>query len=108
MITLYSATVPVAFDKIENCFDKGRKPSISGKSWPSPEQSVPLNKIHALQLIGEYYQSGRSSIHSYELNLVLNNGSRVNVIQHGVKLKLLSDAQLLSSFLAIPVWNAIG
>ncbi len=49
----------------------------------------------------------KSSYYSYELNLVLNDGSRINVVDHGNLKRLRSDTQTLSQFLGKPVWDAI-
>ncbi|MDP6491172.1 MAG: hypothetical protein QGG69_05335 [Kiritimatiellia bacterium] len=59
------------------------------------------------QLLSEYCRSDKSSYYSYELNLVLQDGSRINVVDHGNKTKLREDAATLSEFLGRPVWDAI-
>jgi len=66
-----------------------------------------LEDIHALQLISEYCGGNDGSYYSYELNLVLENGKRINVVDHGNKNKLRKEANNLSAFLAKPVWDAI-
>jgi hypothetical protein len=55
----------------------------------------------------EYVSGNKSSYYSYELNLVLDDGSRINVVDHGNLERLRSDAQTLSQFLGKPVWDAI-
>ncbi len=73
-----------------------------------PKKSpVKLDRIHALQLISERCSSKNGSYLSYELNLVLDDGSRINVVDHG-NLKLIrNDAEKLSEFLDVPIWDAI-
>ncbi len=44
--------------------------------------------------------------HSYELNIVLKDGSRYNVMDHGHDKLLLSDAKRLADRLSIPLINA--
>ncbi len=61
--------------------------------------------MHALQLISEYV-SGKSSYYSYELNLVLDDGSRINVVDHGNLAAIREDAGKLALFLAKPLWDA--
>jgi hypothetical protein len=56
----------------------------------------------------EYVTGNKSSYYSYELNLVLDDGRRINVIDHGNLDRLRSDAQPLSRFLDKPVWDAAG
>jgi hypothetical protein len=45
-------------------------------------------------------------LHRYELNPVLNDGSRINVVDHGNLERLRGDAITLSQFLDKPVWDA--
>jgi len=68
---------------------------------------APLDQVHALQLVSEYCSGNKSSYYSYELNLVLKDGRRVNVIDHGNINRIRQDAQTLSNFLGKPVWNAL-
>ena len=70
------------------------------------DSSAPLSSIHALQLLSEFVSGSKSSYYSYELNLVLNDGSRINVVDHGNLERLRSDASALSRFLDKPVWDA--
>lgn len=102
----YSYSKPIVFDKLSGQYWKG---------WKKPERSVGreplengawLRNIYALQIIEEYIRNDDNSYYSYELNLVLRNGERLNVIDHGSKRKLLSDAQVLSKFLDKPIWDA--
>lgn len=67
-----------------------------------------LSQIVALQLIGEHISStdsdGRSSSYrSYELNLVLKDGSRLNVMNHGNKDSIEADASTLAEYLGVPI-----
>ena len=65
-----------------------------------------LEEIYAIQLLKEYCRGDKSSYYSYELNLVLEDASRINVVDHG-KLNLIrSDAEKLAAFLDIPLWDA--
>ena len=49
----------------------------------------------------------KSRYYSYELNLVLEDGSRLNVIDHGNVEAIRADAQKLAAFLGKPLWDAI-
>jgi hypothetical protein len=42
---------------------------------------------------------------SYELNLVLKDGRRINVVDHGGADKIRTDAATLADFLGVPVWK---
>ena len=70
------------------------------------DSSAPLSSIHALQLLSEFISGSKNSYYSYELNLVLHDGSRINVVDHGNLERLRSDASTLSQFLGKPVWDA--
>ncbi len=84
------------FDKVNNNFKKGYEILCS------------LDEIHAIQLIKEFIESEDSSYYSYELNLVLKDASRINVLDQGGKPSLIiSEAEKLADFLDLPIWNAI-
>ncbi len=101
-------TRPIVFDKFRNAFWKGRKGPDDVGDRSELKYYADLQNIHALQIISEYVHSNKSSYYSYELNLVLKDGRRINVIDHGNLKKLREDAQRLSQFLGKPVWDAIG
>ncbi|MCW8831269.1 MAG: hypothetical protein OQK32_07100 [Gammaproteobacteria bacterium] len=102
----YFGTAPVVFDKTKGYFWKGRKSPDQVAKKIMLKSIADLNKIYALQLISEYVRGNKSSYYSYELNLVLKNGKRINVIDHGNQEKLRDDADTLASFLGKPVWDA--
>jgi hypothetical protein len=56
--------------------------------------------------LSEFVSGSKNSYYSYELNLVLDDGSRINVVDHGNLERLRSDANALSQFLDKPVWDA--
>ncbi len=98
---------PATFDKQAGYFWKGRK---------NPRHALPrqltafteIERIYALQLVSEYCRGNKNSYYSYELNLVLTDGSRINVIDHGSLDTIRQQADTLSRFLEKPVWDAIG
>ena len=70
-----------------------------------------FDHIHALQIVSEYCGGGSSSgkirsFVSYELNLVLKNGERINLCDHGNIVRLREDAARLAEFLGRPLWDA--
>ncbi len=78
-----------------------------------PEESVPLNQVHALQIVSEWASAGRGSSRggshrykSHELNLVCSDASRVNVVDHSGAGRVRELAERLASFLGVPVWDA--
>lgn len=75
-------------------------PAQRYQSW------VYLQEVHALQIVEEYVRGDKSSYYSYELNLVMDDGQRLNVVDHGSVKKLREDADLLAKFLGVPLWDA--
>jgi hypothetical protein len=109
---LYVSTAPIAFDRQLGLFWKGRKKPEEVANIQSLKGFVELAHIHALQLIAEYIKSSRGDTssrpyHSYELNLVLHDGQRVNIIDHGHLEKIRAQGRALSEFLEKPLWDAI-
>jgi hypothetical protein len=104
----YFGTAPIVFDKYKRAFWKGRKTPEDIYNKNSLKYFTTLENIHALQLISEYCRGNKSSYYSYELNLVLKNGNRINVVDHGNPAKLREDTQILSTFLNKPIWDAIS
>lgn len=108
LFTLYGALSPIRFDKQTGDFRKGRKAANTMGAHETDAESglVKLNTIHALQLIKERCRTKNSTYYSYELNLVLESGQRINVVDHGGLNRIPEDANQLSQFLCIPVWDA--
>ena len=104
---LYFGTAPIVFDTRKGYFWKGRKAPDDVFDKRTLKHFAKLDSIHALQLISEYCRGNKSSYYSYELNLVMEDGSRMNVVDHGNQAKLREDAQTLSTFLDKPAWDAI-
>lgn len=99
--------VPIAFDKKNGYFWKGRKSPDYIVNVDVIKHVVLLDNIHAIQLISERCKGENGFYLSYELNLVLEDASRMNVIDHGNKTSIIQDANKLSFFLGVPVWNAM-
>jgi len=90
-------------------FDKSKGYTWQGKIKDYPYQiiennrikSISLNQIYAIQLL-------RSSVRwviSYEINLILKDGKQYDVIGHYNLEKIKEDAETLSKFLRIPLWD---
>lgn len=82
-----------------------------GGSQPGPGDSTGaercrLSEVHALQLLPERVRSDEGSDYtSWELNLVLEDGSRRNVVDHAGYDSLAREAAELAEFLDVPLWN---
>jgi hypothetical protein len=102
----YFGTKPIIFDKQQGYFYKGRHaPSVTSYNVRG-KNHISLNQIHAIQLISEFCRGNKSSYYSYELNLVLQDASRMNVVDHGKLSRIQKDAQKLAEFLGVPLWDA--
>lgn len=69
---------------------------------PNNPKNIDLTFIHALQIISEYIV-WKSNFYSYELNLVHQDGSRINLVDHKNLNQIQEDAKILSSVLSIPL-----
>jgi len=104
--TYWFGTVPRVFDHQLAAFWRGRKDPTPMDVVERDGSSASLSSIYALQLLSEFISGSKSNYYSYELNLVLDDGSRINVVDHGNLERLRSDASTLSQFLDKPVWDA--
>ncbi|MDX1642367.1 MAG: hypothetical protein R3220_11755, partial [Balneolaceae bacterium] len=107
VLKMFTYSEPLKFDKVAGYFWRGKKEDPA-----EAEEKYPLKKIHAIQLIEERLRSsgnsGSSTYFSFELNLVLENSKRVNVVDHGTLSRIRKDAVKLGEFLDVPVWDAIN
>jgi hypothetical protein len=103
---LYFGTAPIVFDKKRGYFWKGRKAPHEVFDKGTLKHCTKLEQIHALQLLSEHCRGNKKSYYSYELNIVLEDGKRINVVDHGNQKKLRDDAATIADFLNIPVWDA--
>lgn len=103
---LYAGASPIIFDVHRGEFWKGRMAPWEARSSGEMDSHTPLDRVHALQIISERVRSDDGSYYSYELNLVLDDGSRINVVDHGNLDELRADAATLADFIDRPVWDA--
>lgn len=98
LFSLYKFAQPMVFDRQSGYFWHGylanKKPNMVFKD------AKPLTRIHALQVL-----SGKSNRSGYELNLVLTDRSRINLMEHVCPRTLNINARRLSEFLNVPVWQ---
>jgi len=105
---LWFATAPVVFDKRQGAFWRGRTAPAETYHRAALKHYTPLAEIHALQIVKERVSGDKSSYDSFELNLVLTDGRRINVTDHGDYDTLRQNADTLSGFLERPLWDAVG
>lgn len=100
---LFLLPKPKVFDLATGWYWKNKQPDTSFledsfSSNPFEEYSaVRLINVHALQVI-------KKPRNLCEMNLVLKDSSRVNVLCHDKKERLEREAYMLSEFLGVPVW----
>lgn len=100
---LYSDTIPIVFDRRMHIFCKGRRALFEGDNPQSKNIVVPLDRIRGIQILTETVQCRDSSFQSHELNLVLDNGNRIHLVDQGGLSKVRQDAETISRFLGIPI-----
>lgn len=98
-----SFTKPLVFDRQTGLFWSGKAPEdrngTHGSDWAR------LDAIEGIQLLAEQVSGSESSYHSYELNLILPEGARVHVVDHGNASRMREDAEKLSYFLGVPIYD---
>ena len=102
----YFCTTPIVFDKKSGFVWKGRNKREDIINKNNLKHFFELRAIHALQLISEYIKSDRKAYYSYELNIVLNDGRRINIVDHSEKEPIEREAKKLSNFLGKAVWKS--
>lgn len=71
-----------------------------------------LKELHAVQVIQELFQDDvdddghrGQSFYSYEINLVMHDGKRVNVLDHGNKKAIDEQAKMIATLFDVPLWD---
>ncbi|WP_458626871.1 hypothetical protein [Winogradskyella sp. PC D3.3] len=97
---------PRVFDKQQGLYYTTYAFKTQRSKRKHSEDYLSLKSIIAIQIIGEHVQSDDGSYKSFELNLVLDDASRKNVVDHGNLKSIIRDAEMLSAFLKVPIWHA--
>jgi hypothetical protein len=101
------SSTPRVFDKDIGFYWKGRTdPNLMIN--PEYQNCTKLSNIHAVQIIAERVRGNKNSYTSYEFNLILKDGKRINAVDHGNYEAVKQDAETIASFLNIPLWDAAG
>ena len=99
---------PLVFDKTAGLFWKGFcQPNIV-YTGDKKRNMVKIKEIQGLQILKKVVQGKMNTYVGYELNLVLNNSERINVIDHGNLRRVKEDAQKLGQFLNVPVLDGVA
>ena len=94
----------LTFDKDLGYYRGSRDPD-EVEEHSSMDNYTRLERIHALQILSHRSSGGRA-LCGYELNLVLKDGTRVNLLDHRDIDLIRKDAADLGGFLGKPVWDA--
>lgn len=101
----YRLCTPIVIDKgIGACWTGWRAPA-SAEVARDQKGCAALGDVRAVQVIPERLRYTEATF-SYEVNLVLADSSRVNLVDHSSKSVIREDAQTLGKFLDVPVWDA--
>ncbi|WP_154224313.1 hypothetical protein [Marinicella rhabdoformis] len=106
LMAFHFMTMPRVFDTFYGCYYKGRKKPIHDFESESKHAITHLSDVKAIQVLRERVRGKNSSYYSYEINLVLHDASRINVIDHGKQETVCNDAQTLATTLGVPLWDA--
>lgn len=96
---------PRVFDMQDLWYWRGKRPT-DRNAVEACKHAAPLDRVHAIQFISEHCRGDDSSYYSYEINLVLHDAARVNVIDHGNLKHIRKDAQTIANLIGVPVWDA--
>ncbi len=102
---LYRLAEPIVFDAHAGYFWRGRRDPNLRAPDDDDDSAVRLDRIHALQILSEHCDDGEEGYYSHELNLVLDDGRRLHVIDHADLDKFWADADELSVFLRVTIWD---
>jgi hypothetical protein len=105
-LAYFSYSTPRVFDKNSGYYFKGKK--ISGNTIDEDNKHViRLEDIYALQILSEKFVVRQRSYTSYELNIVLNDFRRINVVDHSDIEAIRKDATAIAEFLGVQVMERI-
>jgi hypothetical protein len=106
LLLWYRFTRPVVFDATLGYFWRDAEAPEKWIARGKTEKYVALKEIRALQLLPRDCHDGENTFISYELNLVLADGSRRNVVNHGNRSVIRDDASTIAELLEVPLWDA--
>ena len=99
---------PIVFDRRKRYYWKGKHAPDEVFDQKEVKEFAAFDDIHAVQLLSEYVSGQKSSYYSYEMNLVLKDGTRLNVIDHGSRTRIQRDAAKIAAFIGCPLWDGAG
>lgn len=100
-------TRPAVLDRQAGLCWVGRNAPASLAAAREQANAAALSDVGAVQVIAEDVRTERGrTFRSFEINLVLHDGSRLNLVDHAKQGVIKADAQRVGDFLKVPVWDA--
>lgn len=108
-IPLFNKSKLLIFDKDAGYCWTGNKQPRDIIRAEDKAKLIKLERIKGIQILKEYISSSgnSSSYYSYEINLILDGNERINVMDHGRLGAIREDANLLSEYLGVPVFDGV-
>jgi uncharacterized membrane protein (DUF485 family) len=103
----YISSKKSILDKNIMAFWRSRKKETRRITPHNVEEYRSLNQAHAVQLIKKYVcgTPGSGCAYYHEINLVFDNGERINFVNHTNHKAITIQAKQISEFLNIPLWD---
>jgi len=109
-LLLFQGERRLVFDRLKGVYYLG--PQFDSANLDQASDGGPLRQIHALQIVSEWIDAAgdggsteSKSYWSHEVNLILDSGRRVHVIDHGDRAAIDVSAMRLAEFLGVPIWT---
>ncbi|WP_428738231.1 hypothetical protein [Sulfurimonas sp.] len=108
---LYKGSIQIRFDSRLKAMWHGKVDPDSILNKGSISHYTSLKELHAIQIIQEFIKgefngdSRKQSFYSYELNLIMHDGKRVNVLDHGNKKAIFKQANAIAQMFHVPIWD---
>ena len=101
-----TAFTSFVFDRETKSYWRGSE-TINLRPTALDTQKRNTGNIYAPQLVAEWHNGfDYPDFHTFQLNLILNDGTRQNVTNINNQKVLCEDADRLGAFLGVPVWDA--
>ena len=107
-LALCVTTLVLSIRQTDVFFDLDREIGIQRKKFNSKSIKFDVGEITQLYIVSKRVSRTRQGIRRfkcYELNLELNSGRRINLLNHANKKHLVNDADELSSILGVSLTN---
>ena len=103
----YYGTKKIVIEKNPPSFFRGNKLASKMINPTDVEDYHSLKDVHAVQLIKKYINNTDSqSYYNHELNLIFKDASRLHILNHKDNESITNQAEIVSNFLNIPLWDA--